>query len=329
MRRRAFISFLGGTAAASPTLWPLVVRAQQSAMPVIGFLQSAPLADAGHLVAAFRLGLKETGYEEGRDVAIVFRSAENQPDRLPTLVADLLHRPVDVIVGNVIASVAAKAATTSVPIVFATGSDPIKDGLVGSFNRPGGNVTGVTFIAGVVGAKRLELLRSFVPSASPIAMLVYPNHSDTEAERGDVQAAAHAIGQQVIILDVNHARDIETAFATIVRRGAGALLVGTGAFMNSNRKQLVALAAHHAIPAIYNLREFAVAGGLMSYGASITDAYRQAGIYAGRILAGEKPGDLPVMQSTRFEFILNLKTANALGLAVPSVLLAFADEVIE
>ena len=233
------------------------------------------------------------------------------------------------IVVNAPAAHAAKGVTTTVPIVFVTGSDPVKDALVASLNRPGGNVTGVTFLGGQLGAKRLELLRQLVPKATTIGVLVNPSSPETEEERKDLQVAAQAIGQQLIILDVSNDRDIETAFATFVQRGAGALLVGSGPFLTSHREQLVALAARDALPAAYDLREFVVAGGLMSYGTSITDAYRQVGIYTSRILKGEKPADLPVMQSTKFEFVINLKTAKALNLTVPQIMQMTADEVIE
>jgi ABC-type uncharacterized transport system substrate-binding protein len=325
MRRREFITLLSGAAAA----WPLSAQAQQPAMPVVGFLRSAPLADATHLVTAFRAGLKDAGFVEGQNVTVEYRTAENHLDRLPALAAELIRRPVAVIVGNNIAARVAKASTTTVPIVFAYGGDPVKDGFVASLNRPGGNVTGVVFIQGVLGAKRLELLRQIVPKATTIAVLVNPNSPETVSERSDVQTAAQALGQPLIIRDVSSDRDIETAFATFVQRGAGALLVGTGAFTYSRRERLVAMAARHALPAIYGLREFADAGGLMSYAASITDAYRQAGIYTGRILKGEKPADMPVMQSTKFEFVINLKTAKTLGLEVPAQLLALTDDVIE
>jgi putative ABC transport system substrate-binding protein len=324
MKRREFLGVLGSAAAA----WPRKARAQ-SAMPMIGFLRSTSLADVPHFVTTFRQGLKEAGFVEGQNVAIEFRSAEGRHDRLPSLLAELIGRPVAVIVANTPSALAAKAATTTVPIIFGTGSDPVRDGLVTSLNRPGGNVTGVVFISGLLGAKRLELLRQLAPKASIIGMLVNPNSPNTEAERRDVLSAARAIGQQLLVLDVSTPRDIENAFATFVERGAGALLAGSGAFVNTHRKRIVALAAHHALPASYSLREFAADGGLMSYGASVTDAYRQIGIYAGRILKGEKPADLPVMQSTKFEFVINLDTAKALGLEIPPTLLALADEVIE
>jgi putative tryptophan/tyrosine transport system substrate-binding protein len=325
MKRRAFIAALGGAAA-----WPMVARPQQPAMPVIGFLRSATLADVTDFVTGFRRGLKEAGFVEGQNVAIEFRSAENQLDRLPALVAELLRWPVAVIVGNGVSVVqAAKAATTTVPIVFATGADPVRAGLVASLNRPGGNVTGVVFLVGELGAKRLELLRQLVPKATTIAMLVNPGTPDTEAERSDVEAAAKAIGQQLLILDVSSDGDFEPAFATFVKHGAGALLVGAGPFLFSHRERLVALAARYALPASYVVRNAVVAGGLMSYGASQPEAYRQAGIYAGRILKGEKPADLPIIQSSKFEFAINLKTAKTLGLELQPQLLAIADEVIE
>jgi putative ABC transport system substrate-binding protein len=299
-------------------------------MPVIGFLHSTSLANAAYLVTAFRQGSQEVGFVEGQNVAIEYRYAENQIDRLPTLLSDLIRRPVALIVGNTPSALAAKAATSTVLIVFVTGGDPVRDGLVASLNRPGGNVTGVSFLNSVLAAKRLELLRQIAPKATIIAAMSENSSSpDIEAERRDLLAAAQAIGQQLIVLDVSSDREIETAFTTLVQRGAGALHVGTGAFMNSQRERIVALAARHRIPAIYNWREAVAAGGLMSYAPSITDAYRQAGIYAGRILKGEKPSDLPVMLPTKFELVLNPKTAKALGLEIPDRLLALADEVIE
>ena len=325
MRRRNFLRVLGGAAAA----WPLAARAQQPALPVIGFLRSTSLADATGLITAFRQGLKEAGFVEGQNVAIEFRSAEDHIDRLPALVADLLRRPVAVIVGNNNSAIVAKAATATIPIVFATGTDPVQEGLVASLNRPGGNVTGVSFLSGLLGAKRLELLRQLVPKATTIGVLVNPNLPDTEPERRDVQAAALALGLLLIILDVSSDRDIEMAFATVVQRGASALLVGTGAFLFSNRERIVALAARHSLPAGYNDRDSVVAGGLMSYATSIPDAYRQAGIYTGRILKSEKPADLPVMQATKFEFVINLKTVKALGIEVPISMQLLADEIIE
>jgi putative tryptophan/tyrosine transport system substrate-binding protein len=324
--RRKFLATLGGAAAA----WPLAARTQQPAMPVIGFLRDTSLADATHLVAAFREGLKEAGFVEGQNVAIEYRSAEDQAHQLPALVADLLRRQVALIVGNTPSSLAAKAVTTTVPIVFVSGNDPVINGLVPSLSRPGGNTTGVSFLSTASVTKRLELLRQLAPKAAAIAMLVSSNNTpDTERELRDVQAAAHASGQELIVVEADSDRDIETAFATFAQRGAGALFIGSSPIFNSRRERVAALAVRHALPAAYSLREFAAAGGLMSYGTSITDAYRLAGTYASRILKGEKPADLPVQQSTKFGFVINLRTAKALGLEIPDKLLALADEVIE
>jgi putative ABC transport system substrate-binding protein len=258
-----------------------------------------------------------------------YRYAENQIDRLPGLVAELIRRPVAVLVGDTLSAIPAKAATTAVPIVFASGGDPVSSGLVASLNRPEGNVTGVVFFGAVLGAKRLELLRRVVPTTQTIAMLVDPKSPSTEAERRDVQIAAEAIHQQLVIFDVSSGSDLETAVATLVQRGVGGLLVGAGTFLASNRERIAALAARHRLPAIYPQREAALAGGLMTYGPSTSDAYRQVGLYAGRILKGEKPADLPVIRSTKFEFVINLKAAKALSLEIPPTLLALSDEVIE
>jgi putative tryptophan/tyrosine transport system substrate-binding protein len=325
MQRRDFIKLVAG----SVVTWPLAARAQQPARPVVGFLRDTSLADADHLVTGFRNGLEEAGFVEGQNVVVEYRSANDQLERLPVLVADLIGRQAAVIVGNTNAALAAKAVTTTVPIVFASGSDPVTDGLVASLNRPGGNVTGVTFLSSELGAKRLDLVRELVPKASIIAMLVNPNSPEAVRERQAVQAAAQAISQRLIVLEVNSEQEIDTAFATFVQRGAGALLCGSGAFLNSHRDRVVALAARYALPTIYVLREFVSAGGLMSYGTSIVAAYRQAGIYAGRILKGERPADLPVVQSTKFSLLINLKAAKALGLEIPAKLLALSDEVIE
>jgi putative ABC transport system substrate-binding protein len=323
MKRREFIMLLGGATAALP----LAARAQQPAMPVVGFLRDQTPIDMPRRMTAFRQGLKEAGFIEGQNVAIDYQS--DQTDRLPLLVADLLRRQVALIIGNTPAALAAKAATTTVPIVFMTGADPVQLGLVASLNRPGGNVTGVSFFSVELAAKQLGFLRELRPGAARIALLVDPKIPTTERFVSDVRAAASAIGQQIEVLSVSSDREIETAFTTLVQRGAGALLSGAGGFLSPQRERIVALAARHRIPAIYTLREYVEAGGLMSYAASFIDAYRQAGIYAGRILKGEKPGDLPVMLPTKFELAINLKTARALGLELPDKLLALADEVIE
>ena len=325
MRRREFISHLGGAAVA----WPLAARAQQLAMPVILFLRSSSLADATALVTAFRQGLKETGFVEGQNVVVEYRAAENQRERLTALVADFIRRPVNMIVGNTVAAIEAKAATTTVPIVFSGGSDPVQDGLVASLSRPGGNVTGVSFFSTQLGGKRLALLRELVPSATKIAVLRRRDNPASERDLRDVEAAAQAVGQQLYTVDVDNDHEIEPAFSKIVQSGARALLVLGEALMFSNRERLVALAARHGLPTSYDQREYVTAGGLMSYGTSITDAYRQVGIYAGRILKGEKPADLAVSRSVRFEMTINLKTAKELDLTIAPLLLAQADEVIE
>jgi putative ABC transport system substrate-binding protein len=298
-------------------------------MPVVGFLRGTSASDSAHLVAAFQQGLKESGFVEGRNVVIEQRWAEGRSDRLPALVADLINRQAAVIVANTAGAFAAKAAATKVPVVFATGSDPVRDGLVASLNRPGANFTGVIFITSELGTKRLELLRQLVPKATTVAMLVMPSGKETEIERDDVAKAAQALGLRLVVADATSRPEIEVAFATFGQRRADAVLVGTGALTNSHSGDIVAVAARQSIPTIYSLREYVSIGGLASYGTSITDAYRQAGIYAGRILKGERPADLPVMQSTKFDLVLNLKTAKVLGLEVPDKLLALADEVIE
>jgi len=325
VKRREFITLLGGTAAA----WPLAARAQQPAMPVIGFLdgQSFDL----HLMTAFQQALKDAGYIEGRNVAIYFRSADGQTDRLVTLAGDIIGRRVAVIIttGGGAAALAAYAATTTVPIVFVNGVDPVSSGLVMSLNRPGGNATGVYIFQQVLEGKRLGLLRELVPSAASIAVLLNPTNANFQTQLRGVQDAARDLGQQVSILSANTEREIDVAFASVAQSGARALLVGSDPFFSSEREQVVALAARHAIPAIYEGREFATAGGLASYGASLADAYRQAALYAGRILKGEKPADLPIVQPTKFEFVINLKTAKTLGLDVSPGLVASADEIVE
>jgi putative ABC transport system substrate-binding protein len=324
MRRREFIALVGGAAAT----WPVAARAQQPTLPVIGFLRSTSLVASDHIVGAFREGLKETGFVEGENARIEYHSAEDSVEKLAALVAELIGRRVAVIVGNIDSALAAKAATNPVPIVFGIGSDPVKFGLVATYNRPGGNITGVTFFGGMLGAKRLELMRELVPASTRIAVLL-SRGPESEAERPDLHRAAQTVGSELIVLDASSDHDIETAFATFVERQAGALICGAGAFLNSRRERLVALAARHALPASYALPEFVTAGGLMSYGASITDAYRQVGTLVGRILKGEKPSDLPVLQSSKVELVINLKTAKALGITIPPSVLARADKVIE
>jgi putative ABC transport system substrate-binding protein len=326
VRRREFITLLGGAAAAGPLGG---ARAQQRTLPMIGFLRSVSLTNAAPLVTAFRDGLKETGFVEGQNVAIEFRTAEGHNDRLPALVSDLIRLPVTAIFCNTVAAQVVKAATASIPIIFTTGSDPVRDGLVASLNRPGGNLTGASFFSGALGGKRLELLRELLPKATAIALLVNPATRESEGERREVVAAAQSLGQELIVFDVSNDGDIEAAFATFSQRGVGAVLIGAGGFMFSRRERLVALAARYRLPASYSSREAALSGGLMSYAGSQRDAYRQAGIYTGRILKGEKPADLPFLQSTRFELVLNLKTAKDLGLTVSDKLLVAADEVIE
>ena len=329
-KRREFITLLGGATAASSVSWPLAARAQQPAMPVIGLLSSSAPAGSS-LPAMFRRGLGEVSYVEGRNVAIEFRWAEGQYDRLPALAADLVRKGVAVLgaFGGVHTAIAAKAASTSIPIVFAIGSDPVKFGLVASLNRPGGNITGVSFFTAELEAKRLGLLHELAPRATVIAALINPNNANAGNQSRELEEAAGTLGLQVRLVNAGADRDFDPAFAAMAQMRAGALLVAADPFFFSQRQHLVQLAARHAIPAIYEWREFAEAGGLASYGTNLADANRQAGVYAGRILKGEKPAELPVMQSTRFEFLINLKTAKALGLEVPPGLSARADEVIE
>jgi ABC-type uncharacterized transport system substrate-binding protein len=328
MKRRKFIALFGGAAAA----WPRVTRAQQqAAMPVVGFLNAASPGPLRQQIAVFLGGLKESGYVENQNVAVEYRWAEGQYDRLPALAADLVRKQVSVIVsgGGASAALAAKAATSSIPIVFSSGADPVRLGLVASLNRPGGNTTGVYQFTSGLEAKRLGLLHEMIPKATLVAVLNNPNFADAENQLRDLQDAAARLALQLVVVHANTKSDFDAAFSTVVRQGAGALLVCASPFFNERREQLVVLAARHAMPAIFEWRDFTTAGGLMSYGTKLNDTYRQMGIYAGQILRGAKPGDLPIVQSTKFELVINLNTAKALGIEVPPTLSARADEIIE
>ena len=325
MLRRKFLGVLGGAMAL-----PLAARAQQPTIPVIGFLGSRASGEDPQLLTSFRLGLKEAGYVEGENVAIEYRFAENQYDRLPALAAELIQRQVALIVANGPAAQAAKTATSTIPVVFTVGFDPVEVGLVASLNRPGGNVTGVSILDVELGPKRLELLRELVPKATIIAVLVNPSDP---ARAGNisraVQAAAHSLGLQSNVVQASNERDFDAVFASLLQMRAEGLVIGGEPFFNSRSEQLGALTARHKVPAIFQFREFTAGGGLVSYGANLTDSYRQVGVYAARVLRGERPADLPIVQASKFDLVINLKTANALGLTVPAKLLFTADEVIE
>jgi len=327
MRRREFITLLGGAAAG----WPLAARAQQPPTPVVGYLYSGAPEAGAPMLAAFRKGLSEVGFSEGRNVEIEYRWANNEPERLPELAADLVRRRVTVIVspGTSPATLAAKASTTTIPIIFRTGGDPIELGLVTSLNRPGGNVTGVGAMSAEVGTKRLGILHQLLPNATRIAALVNPNDASAQPVIRTLQAAASAIGRQVDLLNANNRHDIDVAFASLIKRRTDALLVAPQGLFINRRVQIVTQAARHAVPAIYPAREFAEIGGLMSYGSNATEQFRQTGIYTGRVLKGEKPAEMPILLASKFEFVINVQTAKVLDLEIPPTLLALADEVIE
>jgi ABC-type uncharacterized transport system substrate-binding protein len=327
MRRREFITLIGSTAVG----WPLEARAQQPAMPVIGFLGLASSTSNAPFIASFIRGLNDAGFAEGKNVLIEFRWAEGRYDRLPALAADLVGRHVAVIFasGGTVPLRAVMAATSSIPIIFSLGNDPVKQGIVSSLNRPGGNITGVTFTSAPLGAKRLELVRELIPKASLIASLVNPNSAAAVDEQQQLESVAGPIGLKILVLNAKSATEIDAAFTNLTQLHADALLIPPDAFFTERREQLVELAARYVVPTVYFEREYVVAGGLMSYGVPLRESYRQAGIYAGRILGGAKPADLPIVQATKFELVINLKTAKALGLEIPDKLLALADEVIE
>lgn len=325
--RRHFVAALGGVAAA----WPLAARAQQTALPVVGFLSGRSAKDSAANVVAFRRGLEEAGYVEGKNVSIEYRWADGEYDRLPSLASDLVRRSVAVIAttGGTESGLAAKQATAAIPIVFLVATNPIELGLVDSYNRPSGNVTGVSFLIGELTGKRIELLHELVPQAAVIGTVVNPSYPDTKFQIRDAQAAANALGAKLIVVQASIDDEINAAFDTLAQKRVAALIVGSSPFFNSRPQRFVSLAARNAVPAIYALREFTALGGLMSYGASITDAHRQIGLYAAQILKGNKPADLPVQQAVKFEFVINLKTAKGLGITIPSGLLSITDEVIE
>ena len=327
MKRREFITLLGGAVAT----WPVTARAQQQALPAIGFLSSRSANDSARAVSAFRQGLAEMGYVEGRNAEIEFRWADGQFDRLPALASDLVRCSVAVLaaVGGFQTPTIAKATTSTIPIIFGIGEDPVKQGLVPNLNRPGGKMTGATFSTSLLGAKRLGILRDLVPSAKVIALLVNQSSSQGQRQKQDVEEAAREVGQPLVILDGSSDQEIDVSYANLAKQNVDALIVGSDPFFDPRRDRMIALSARYAMPTIYQFREFVLAGGLVSYGASITDLYRQVGVYVGRVLKGESPGDLPVMLPTKFELSINLKTAKTLGLAIPSGLLAIADEVIE